>query len=238
MRGHLLRHRCGRIDQPENGIETDCHFTGIATDRALHHFAVQLASTGSLPAQLTFNPEDRTSGNGSLMRLCPAPLLSLHLPAEDVVALARATSMPTHASRLCQDSCALFALYIYHLVRSTAPTPAERKRAVLDPNFIMLALHPEVDAIRRGFGWRGKKRDEISTSGFVLDTLRAALWGLDTFHSFEEGMMHLLGMGSDVDTVRSRPAEHSAVVGDSLLMVPSSVGLCCVRANCWSLLRR
>lgn len=179
-----------------------CFDIGIATDRALLSYAEALERTGRLPNELSFNPEQRNSGNGSLMRLCPAPLLSLHQQPNEVATLARKTSIPTHASQLCQDSCALFALYIYHLVRSDLPTPAARKRAILEPNFINIALHPEVDDIRRGYGWRGKKRDEISTSGFVLDSLRAALWALDTFSSFEEGIMALLSMGSDVDTVR------------------------------------
>lgn len=180
-----------------------CFDIGISTDRALGHYGEHLARTGRLPKDLTFNRDESKSGNGSLMRLCPAPLLSLHLRPSEVAQLARETSLPTHASRQCQDSCALFALYIYHLIHSDLPTPAARKRAVLDPTFIDIPLHPEVDGIRRGYGWRGKKRDEISTSGFVLDTLRAALWALDTFSSFEDGMMQLLGMGSDVDTVSS-----------------------------------
>jgi ADP-ribosyl-[dinitrogen reductase] hydrolase len=149
------------------------------------------------------------SGNGSLMRLCPVPLLFLKSSPLQIAELARATSLPTHASPLCIGSCALFALYIYHLVHSTLPTAKERKLAVLNPDFDLLGgadspsylLKPEIEAIRKGDGWRGLNREEIRTSGFVIHTLEAALWALDTFDSFEEGMMVLLKMGKDVDTV-------------------------------------
>jgi ADP-ribosyl-[dinitrogen reductase] hydrolase len=143
------------------------------------------------------------------MRLCPAPLFSLASSPTEVARLAAATSLPTHASALCTDACALFALYIYHLVRSPLPTPAERKHAVLDPQFTLIGddaraavkRHPVIEAIRLGKGWRGLPSEEIRTSGFVVHTLQAALWALDSFATFEEGMMALLPLGDDVDTV-------------------------------------
>jgi ADP-ribosyl-[dinitrogen reductase] hydrolase len=149
------------------------------------------------------------SGNGSLMRLCPIPLLYVNSAPSEVAAVARASSLPTHASTLCTGACALFALYVHHLIHSTLPTPAERKRAVLDPSFDLLAgandrnvlANSQIENIRQGKGWRGLTRDEIHTSGFVIHSLQAALWALDTFDTFEEGMMTLLKMGGDVDTV-------------------------------------
>jgi ADP-ribosyl-[dinitrogen reductase] hydrolase len=179
----------------------------------LRSYAGHLTKFKKLPNvdELVFNTEERTSGNGSLMRLCPVPLIFLHSSPLEVASIARATSLPTHASPLCTGACALFALYIYHLVHSTLPTPAERKQAVFDPNFNLLPNaeggtglldNPTIQRIRRGEGWRGVSRDEIRTSGFVIHTLEAALWALDTFDSFEAGMMALLKMGEDVDTVR------------------------------------
>jgi ADP-ribosyl-[dinitrogen reductase] hydrolase len=143
------------------------------------------------------------------MRLCPVPLLYTQSSPSEVAAVAFASSLPTHASPLCTGACALFALYIHHLTHSGLPTPAERKYAVLDPDFDLLAgadkgvlANPAIEAIRQGEGWRGLPRNQIKTSGFVIHTLQAALWALDTFDTFEKGMMALLTMGADVDTVR------------------------------------
>jgi ADP-ribosyl-[dinitrogen reductase] hydrolase len=184
---------------------------GIATSQSLRAYTDYLEKFGKLPDEdeLVYNTEERMSGNGSLMRLCPVPLLYTQSTPSEVAAMARASSLPTHASPLCTGACALFALYIYHLVRSDLPTPAERKHAVLDPDFDVLEgadksvlAHPTIESIRRGGGWRGLPRDQIKTTGFVISTLQAALWALDTFNTFEEGMMALLTMGADVDTVR------------------------------------
>jgi ADP-ribosylglycohydrolase len=161
--------------------------------------------------ELVYNVQENMSGNGSLMRLCPVPLLFLKSSPLQVAEMAKATSLPTHASPLCISSCALFALYIHHLVHSTLPTAKERKLAVLNPDFDLLGgatkpsfhLNEKTEAIRKGDGWRGVDREEVRTSGFVIHTLEAALWALDSFDSFEEGMMALLKMGEDVDTVSS-----------------------------------
>jgi ADP-ribosylglycohydrolase len=46
-----------------------------------------------------------------------------------------------------------------------------------------------------------KSYDDISTSGYVLDTLEAVLWAFFKTESFEEGLVLLVNMGDDADTV-------------------------------------
>lgn len=160
-------------------------FKGLATSRALRSYSGYLLKFKKLPDEdeLVYNCEERMSGNGSLMRLGPVPLVFLKQSAAEVARLAKASSLPTHGSSMCKASCELFALYIYHLVHSSLLTPKERKRAVLDPEFDLLAgagdantyKDPRIEAIRRGEGWRGLSRDQIRTSGFVVHTLQAAL---------------------------------------------------------------
>jgi ADP-ribosyl-[dinitrogen reductase] hydrolase len=182
---------------------------GNATSSALNYYLRYLEEHKELPRDLVQNPEEFMSGNGSLMRLCAAPLFALELPPADAARLAIATSVPTHASPLCTGACALFALYIYHLVRSPLPSPVERKRAVLDPKFALRGdgprlselQNPLIRGIRLGNGWRGLPSSKIRTTGFVVHTLQAALWALDTTDTFEAGMLALLPLGDDVDTV-------------------------------------
>jgi ADP-ribosyl-[dinitrogen reductase] hydrolase len=193
----------------------------MATSRSLRCYQEHLEQHKTLPAadQLIFNTEERMSGNGSLMRLCPVPLLLLQSSPAQTAEMARATSLPTHASPLCIGSCALFALYIHHLANSNLPTARERKLAVLSPDFDLMGgvekpaylSNPRIEAIRRGESWRGTPREQVRTTGFVIHTLEAALWALHSFNSFEEGMITLLKMGGDVDTVSFRCLSHIGI---------------------------
>jgi ADP-ribosyl-[dinitrogen reductase] hydrolase len=219
-----------------------CSCLGMATSTALiaHQSYFKRRGTFADEDELVYNALENMSGNGSLMRLCPAPLLYINSQPWEVADIAQRTSLPTHGSYLCTGSCALFALYIYHFVHSTLPTPAERKQSILSPDFDLLKgtdkptylRNPRIEAIRIGEGWRGLPRNKIRTSGFVIHTIQAALWALSTFDTFEQGMLALMEMGEDVDTVSFVTSLHELHLSDV-----RGVGMLCLWADCWSMLR-
>ena len=43
--------------------------------------------------------------------------------------------------------------------------------------------------------------EEIKSSGYVVDSLEAAIWSLITTESFEEGLLRAVNLGDDTDTV-------------------------------------
>ena len=47
----------------------------------------------------------------------------------------------------------------------------------------------------------GCKEEEIKSSGYVVDSLEAAVWSLITTDSFEEGLLRAVNLGDDSDTV-------------------------------------
>lgn len=49
--------------------------------------------------------------------------------------------------------------------------------------------------------WRGKARDAISSSGYVVRTLEAALWAVEATGTFEEALVLAVNLGDDADTV-------------------------------------
>jgi len=57
-----------------------------------------------------------------------------------------------------------------------------------------------VAAVAAG-SWRGRPRDVISSSGYVIHTLEAALWSVDRAASFEEAVLGAANLGDDADTV-------------------------------------
>lgn len=46
-----------------------------------------------------------------------------------------------------------------------------------------------------------KIRDEIKSSGYVVDSLEAALWSFHNSSSFEEGAIKAVNLGGDADTI-------------------------------------
>jgi ADP-ribosyl-[dinitrogen reductase] hydrolase len=47
----------------------------------------------------------------------------------------------------------------------------------------------------------GRKRAEVSASGFYKDTLEAALWAVANTSSFEDAVIQAVNLGDDADTV-------------------------------------
>lgn len=64
----------------------------------------------------------------------------------------------------------------------------------------MLFGHEDVAAVALG-SCRVKKRDEIRSTGFVIDTLEVALWAIWNSDSFDEALIKAVNLAGDADTV-------------------------------------
>lgn len=48
--------------------------------------------------------------------------------------------------------------------------------------------------------WRGKLREEIHSSGYVIHSLEAALWSIGRTHDFRSAVLTAANLGGDADT--------------------------------------
>lgn len=168
----------------ENSVNGVCFDIGMTTESALSRFE----ETG----EVVINADPNRAGNGSLMRLAPVAMVAggdVDLAAD----LARRQSACTHGAPVCLDACAFYAEL---LVEAIAGAP---KRGVLGRRPILFG-HDDVAAIALG-SYRVKKRHEIRSTGFVLDTLEAALWAIWSSDSFEEALIKAVNLAGDADTV-------------------------------------
>ena len=159
-----------------------CFDIGIATAKAIAAFE----RSGDPIAGST---DPRSAGNGSLMRLAPAVLHGL--ARGDTRQAARRQSAVTHAAPACLDACEQFALL---LEQAIAGAPRE---AVVGPRSV--AAVPEVASVLAG-SWLGKGRDEISSSGYVVHSLEAALWCVGRTDSYRDAVLLAANLGDDADT--------------------------------------
>lgn len=118
------------------------------------------------------------NGNGSLMRILP--LAFMHLSSADIFAV----SALTHAHSISQVACDIYVRVAESLI----------------------AGYPkEVALSNAGYGELGYiadlERDEVKSTGYVIDTLYAALWCFLTTDSYREAVLKAVNLGEDTDTV-------------------------------------
>ena len=180
----LVERFCRWYEEGYNSVTGECFDIGVTTCEALRSYR----ATGE---PLAGSTDPRSARNGSLMRLAPVAIRWWHDRAAAVEA-ARLQSRTTHGAAQAVEACALFAEL---LVAAISGVP---KEAVLRDR----DWHGDagIAAVAAG-SWRSKARDDISSSGYVLHTLEAALWCVGRSGSIADSLVLAANLGHDADTV-------------------------------------
>lgn len=170
----------------------NCFDVGVQTQAALGLFR----NSGLVYAGST---DDENSGNGSLMRLSPIPLAFFERPTE-AIAFAAESSRTTHGSAQCVEACRFFCYLIIEAMKGV------EKKTLLDAGRYKIqrqgsAEFPsQLERIIEG-SYVDLEADAVHSSGWVIHTLKAALWAFYHTDSFEEGAILIPPLGEDTDTV-------------------------------------
>jgi len=166
-----------------------------------------IGSTTSL-ALMSFrrNPEPypgstspHTAGNGSLMRLAPAPMAFARDPRA-AIARAAESSRTTHGALTAVDGCRYFGgLLVGALDGLDKATLLGERFSPVEGLWAEEPLHPEIDDIAAG-SFKVKEPPEIKGSGYVVRTLEAALWAFHKTDNFRDGALMVVNLGDDADT--------------------------------------
>ena len=172
--------------------------------------ALRLYSSGT-PALQCGGTDVRDNGNGSLMRILPAVFYLRReygancMEKPEAFTLIHNLSRLTHGHEISQIACGLYCDMANEMMNGKTMAEAvghsalikEHHYGVQEPfspwlsrfefiNIETLAALPE---------------ESTKSSGYVLDTLQAALWCLLTTHSYRECVLKAVNLGSDTDTV-------------------------------------
>jgi ADP-ribosylglycohydrolase len=185
------------LDRGEYSVNGTCFDIGLTTRSALERFRL----LGD--ARKAGSRDHRASGNGSIMRLAPVPIRFASLYPSDALGLARyclESSLPTHASPDCLAACAYLGIVLAALMQG------EPREEVLSHDWKPLAvlasaemLTDAVHEVARG-SFRRKAPPAIKGSGYVVESLEAALWAFDRASSFREAVLAAVNLGDDADT--------------------------------------
>lgn len=139
------------------------------------------------------------SGNGSLMRLAPVPMLYA-ANAREAIIRSGDSSLTTHGSVLAVDACRYFGGLLVGALQGAS------KEELLSPLYCPVPdfwranrLVPEIGQVAEG-SFKTKQPPEIKGSGYVVESLEAALWAFYRSDSFEEGCLLAVNLGDDADT--------------------------------------
>ena len=145
---------------------------------------------------------ERDNGNGSLMRIHPFALMTWFRPELkcDFERIIDEASALTHAHGRSKLACRIYTVILHNLL--SCPTK-ESIFAALDMAKKKYADETEYSYYARLLDgdFHMTVIDEIKSSGYVVDTLEAAVWCLLTTDSYKECVLKAVNLGEDTDTV-------------------------------------
>lgn len=139
------------------------------------------------------SPEGRNAGNGSVMRCAPVAVAYAHAP-DELAAVSRTSSRLTHYDPRCVHGCAVLNRTIAGYLRDD-PEPLDAALSALPddaPDELVTALEPVPGDI---------DPDALSPTGYVVDTLQAALYHALNATSAETAVVDAVNIGGDTDTI-------------------------------------
>lgn len=163
----------------------DCGGTCAAAIRAYARHHADVESCGLA--------DERSNGNGSLMRILPFALFA----PEDLPFIEKASAL-THAHPRSRIACGVYALILSELIEARE---VGAYRAALEKAAARYGSDPEWRSFAPLAELESRSRDSIRSSGYVVDTLEAALWCLITTDSYRDCVLKAVNLGSDTDTV-------------------------------------
>ena len=133
-----------------------------------------------------------TAGNGSIMRLAPVVLFAFPR-ADRIDALAADSSRTTHAAPEAVAGCRMLARYLCAALQG------------MPKSEVLAACSPESWMSDRLKGvatqdYLPKDEGHILGSGYVVESLEAALWSFATTDSFRDAILRAANLGDDADT--------------------------------------
>ena len=143
-----------------------------------------------------------SNGNGSVMRIHPFVLYAYvkDMPLDEWIELVAMGGCLTHSHERSEVGCGIYSFILMELLN----TPKiESVYVALNKAREYYLNYEELDAYKRLFepNFSATARSEIRSSGYVVDSLEAAVWCLLTTDNYKDCVLKAVNLGEDTDTV-------------------------------------
>lgn len=193
------------LDWLETGymaINNRCFGIGQTTLKALINYKRKITNKEEI-IDFDFGPNQiRNAGNGSLMRILP---IALYLYSKNdflnkkVKTIIEVSSL-THSNEDCAMSCVFYSFFIFNLLKK---------------NDLIASFNNSIKEFKEVFNTSSNSKfnrilskkiiycskEEIKSTGYVIDTLEASLWSLLTTDNYKEAVLKSANLGGDADTI-------------------------------------
>lgn len=170
---------------------------GISTRNAINKYVY------GIPATSCGGIEIYTNGNGSLMRMLPFALylFKSNLSREEEVRIIKNASSLTHAHEISVLGCLIYVDYLKLLMQGYDKEKAydELKNIKYDDYFEFMTIAKYSRILNDDL--KNFHRDDIKSTGYVIDTLEASIWCTLKSNNYEEAILKAVNLGDDTDTV-------------------------------------
>ena len=152
---------------------------------------------------------ERDNGNGSLMRIMPICLYcyddfrNRKISERDAIEMIHDISALTHNHMRSKIACGLYYFMVKSILENTG-TLQEKLQSGLDEGFKLYSDEPEVVnyfRMRDLDTFKNTEEKSIRSSGYVVDSLEAAVWCLLNTDTYKDAVLKAVNLGSDTDTV-------------------------------------
>jgi ADP-ribosyl-[dinitrogen reductase] hydrolase len=178
---------------------------GFVFDAGLTTFmALERIRSDKISARVSGCKTEDDNGNGSIMRILPAALFFHKLPLPEFLDKIHEISGITHAHARAQMGCGLYAILVRELIahgnskdgyakmietgRKYYESSAEFKAEVKHFDRILSGAIPKL------------QQEDINSTGYVIDTLEAAIWCLFRNNDTKNILLSAVNLGLDTDT--------------------------------------
>ena len=141
-----------------------------------------------------------SAGNGSIMRLAPVALYYRKWDIEEALLQCEESSRTTHQAPECLIACRLLGYLIIKAILHEGDQVSLLQLAAKEWDRIDLdGIAPKIQEIAMG-SYSEKVPPEIKGSGYVVQSLEAALWAFVNTETFADGALNAVNLGDDADT--------------------------------------
>ncbi len=175
---------------------------GGATDRAIMNYG-----SGMNPLECG-GMSEYENGNGSLMRILPVAYYlkkQSGILVEEQMDIVHNISSLTHRHPISLIGCGIYVNVALKLLSGSLPLKEgiiqgmeEAFQYYISKKWVDISAYDRLKDIK---SFAALPEDEIRSSGYIVDTLEAAVWCLTNTCSFRECTLKAVNLGDDTDTV-------------------------------------
>ncbi|MBI5065890.1 ADP-ribosylglycohydrolase family protein [Candidatus Woesearchaeota archaeon] len=145
---------------------------------------------------------ERDNGNGSLMRILPIVFFVKNKKSDDKFRIIAQVSSITHGHIRSIISCAIYVEFAINILKGQ-----DKEEAYENMKDVIIDFYKNEEKELKNFSRILKddvasfSEEEINSTGYVVDTLEAALWCFLNTSSYKNAVLTAVNLGNDTDTV-------------------------------------